>query len=79
MNASNAIMDDPLLGNSYEKPAWNLHDAADLPDWLTVGVEQRTRYESIGNTFKPNQSIGLSGGHTNTTGAPAFSGQRIND
>ena len=62
MNASNAIMDDPLLGNSYEKPAWNLHDSLDLPDWLSVGVEQRTRYENISNTFKPNQNTGIKPG-----------------
>ena len=77
MNASNAIMDDPLLGNSYERPTWNLHDAADLPDWLTIGVEQRTRYESISDTFKPNQSTGLSSKGKATTGAAAFSGQHI--
>ncbi len=77
MNASNAIMDDPLLGNSYEKPTWNLHDAADLPDWLSVGVEQRTRYESIANTFKPNQSFGASKGKSHISNAPAFSGEKI--
>jgi hypothetical protein len=53
MAAYNYAMDDALLGNSYEKPVWNLHDTLKLPDWLTVGVENRTRYESIGNTFKP--------------------------
>jgi Alginate export len=76
MNASNAIMDDPLLGNNYEKPAWNLHDAAKLPEWLDIGVEQRTRYESIGSTFKPNQSTGTSASKT-ITNAPAFTGQKL--
>ena len=59
MNASNAIMDDPLLGNNYEKPTWNLHDAADFAGVVTIGVEQRTRYENIGDTFKPNQNTGI--------------------
>ena len=55
MAAYNALMDDALLGNSYEKPAWNLHDTLHLPDWLTVGLENRTRYESLSDTFKPSQ------------------------
>jgi Alginate export len=55
MAAYNFMMDDPLLGNSYEKPVWNLHDALNLPEWLSVGVEQRTRYESLDNAFKGSQ------------------------
>ncbi len=55
MAAYNALMDDALLGNSYEKPVWNLHDTLGLPDWLTVGLENRTRYESLSDTFKPSQ------------------------
>lgn len=49
------MMQDPLLGNSYEKPVWNLHDTLGLPDWLSVGLENRTRYESLADTFKPSQ------------------------
>jgi Alginate export len=52
MAAYNFMMDDPLLGNSYEKPVWNLRDALHLPAWLSVGVEQRTRYESLSDAFK---------------------------
>ncbi|HEY8095614.1 MAG TPA: alginate export family protein [Methylobacter sp.] len=52
MAAYNFMMQDPLLGNSYEKPVWNLHDTLGLPEWLSVGLEQRTRYESLANTFK---------------------------
>jgi Alginate export len=52
MAAYNFMMDDALLGNSYEKPVWNLHDTLGLPDWLSVGVEQRTRYENISDAFK---------------------------
>ena len=55
MAAYNALMDDALLGNSYEKPVWNLHDTLHLPDWLTVGLENRTRYETLSDTFKPSQ------------------------
>lgn len=55
MAAYNALMDDALLGNSYEKPAWNLHDTLRLPNWLTVGLENRTRYESLSDTFKASQ------------------------
>ena len=54
MAAYNALMDDALLGNSYEKPVWNLHDTLGLPEWLTVGLENRTRYESVSDTFKPS-------------------------
>ncbi len=53
--AYNFAMDDALLGNSYEKPVWNLHETLHLPSWLTVGLENRTRYESISDTFKPSQ------------------------
>jgi len=45
MAAYNFMMDDALLGNSYEKPIWNVHDTLGLPKWLSFGVEQRTRYE----------------------------------
>ena len=53
--AYNFAMDDALLGNSYEKPVWNLHETLHLLSWLTVGLENRTRYESISDTFKPSQ------------------------
>lgn len=52
MAAYQFAMDDPLLGNSYEKPTWNLHDTLHLPDWLTLGIEQRTRYESLSGAFR---------------------------
>lgn len=52
MAAYNFMMQDSLLGNSYEKPVWNLHDTLGLPEWLSVGLEQRTRYESLSDTFK---------------------------
>ena len=52
MAAYNFMMQDPLLGNSYEKPVWNFHDSLGLPDWLSIGLEQRTRYESVADSFK---------------------------
>jgi hypothetical protein len=52
MAAYNFMMQDPLLGNSYEKPIWNVHDALGLPDWLSFGIEQRTRYETLSDAFK---------------------------
>ena len=58
MNAYNSQMDDALLGNKYEKPVWNLHDTLSLPDWLSMGIEQRTRFENIDDTFKANTQGG---------------------
>ena len=34
-------------GGKYEKPVWNLHDALNLPDWLSLSLEHRTRYETL--------------------------------
>ncbi|WP_347985794.1 alginate export family protein [Methylomonas sp. AM2-LC] len=46
-------MNDALLGNKkYEAPVWNLHNFLDLPDWLELNVDQRTRYEDMNNQFK---------------------------
>jgi len=51
--AFSSQMADPLLGSDkYEKPVWNLHDALDLPKWLFLSVEQRTRYETMDGSFK---------------------------
>ncbi|MDD5578152.1 MAG: alginate export family protein [Methylobacter sp.] len=48
-------MPDALLGSDkYEKPVWNLHDTLGLPDWLSVSLEQRTRYETQEGTFRAN-------------------------
>ncbi|MGJ0483651.1 MAG: alginate export family protein [Methylomicrobium sp.] len=46
-------MPDALLGNyKYEKPVWNLHEALGLPEWLSLSLEQRTRYETMDGTFR---------------------------
>jgi hypothetical protein len=46
-------MSDALLGSyKYEKPVWNLHDASGLPEWLSLSLEQRTRYETMDGCFK---------------------------
>lgn len=34
------------------KPGWRLHDALGLPDWLSLSVEHRVRYESVDNQFR---------------------------
>jgi hypothetical protein len=48
-------MPDALLGNDkFEKPVWNLHNALNLPKWLSASLEQRTRYETMDGTFKAN-------------------------
>ncbi len=53
VSAFSSQMSDALLGNDkYEKPVWNLHDALDLPKWLSLSVEQRTRYETMSGNFK---------------------------
>ncbi len=45
-------MQDALLGSDkYEKPAWNLHDTLGLPLWLSMSLEQRTRYETMDGRF----------------------------
>jgi hypothetical protein len=46
-------MPDALTGSyKYEKPVWNLHDALGLPEWLSVSLEQRTRYETLDGCFR---------------------------
>jgi hypothetical protein len=39
---------------AYEKPIWNLHDTLKLPDWLSLSLEQRTRYEVLDGQFQAN-------------------------
>lgn len=39
-------------GGKYDKPIWNLHAALKLPDWLSLSVEQRTRYETMDGSFR---------------------------
>lgn len=52
-------MPDHLLGSDkFEKPVWNLHDALDLPNWLSLSVEQRTRYETMDGNFRAGSTGG---------------------
>lgn len=52
-------MPDALLGSDkYQKPVWNLHDTLKLPDWLSLSLEQRTRYETMDSTFRANSKGG---------------------
>ncbi|OTE97618.1 hypothetical protein BCS42_08245 [Crenothrix sp. D3] len=51
--AFSSQLSDALLGNDkYEKLIWNLHDALKLPEWLSVSLEQRTRYEMMDGQYK---------------------------
>ncbi len=53
MTSNASEMDDALqVFKKFEPPAWSLHNALGLPDWLTVNVDQRTRYESMDGTFR---------------------------
>lgn len=58
MAAFASQMEDALLGNKYAKPVWNLHDTLKLPDWFSVAVNQRTRYENLEGTFRTNTNGG---------------------
>ncbi|NOU42658.1 MAG: alginate export family protein [Methyloglobulus sp.] len=49
---SSQMTDGLIGGGKYEKPVWNLHDALNLPDWLSLSVEQRTRYETMDGSFR---------------------------
>ncbi|MEC4749179.1 alginate export family protein [Methylomicrobium sp. Wu6] len=52
-------MPDALLGSyKYKKPVWNLHDALDLPEWLSVSLDQRTRYETMDGSFRKGSQGG---------------------
>jgi hypothetical protein len=52
LSAFSSQMSDALTGSGkYEKPIWNLHDTLKLPDWLSLSVEQRTRYENMDGRF----------------------------
>lgn len=51
--AFSSQMPDALLGsNKYQKPVWSVHDALGLPAWLSLSLEQRTRYETMDGSFR---------------------------
>lgn len=54
MAAYNFMIQNTLLGNHSEKPLWNAHDSLGLPEWVSLGIEQRTRLETLDETFKPS-------------------------
>ncbi|MEW6444379.1 MAG: alginate export family protein [bacterium] len=39
-------------GNAEAAEPWRLQSTLGLPEWLSLGVEQRTRYETVGNQFR---------------------------
>jgi len=52
-------MPDALLGQDFfEKPVWNLHEALKLPNWLSLSVEQRTRYETMDAHYRADSAGG---------------------
>ena len=52
-------MNDGLSGGGkYEKPVWNLHDRFNMPAWLDLSVEQRTRYETMDANFRGKSTGG---------------------
>jgi Alginate export len=55
---SSQMTDGLSGGGKYEKPVWNLHDALNLPAWLELSVEQRTRYETMDGNFRGNSKGG---------------------
>jgi hypothetical protein len=53
VSAFSSQMSDSLLGSDkYQKPVWNLHDTLKLPSWLSMSLEQRTRYETMDGQYK---------------------------
>ncbi len=55
---SSQMSDALLVNDKYEKPIWNLHDALKLPEWLSVSLEQRTRYETMDGNYKAGSKGG---------------------
>jgi hypothetical protein len=58
---------------------WRLHDVLGLPQWLTLGIEHRTRYETLDNQFRKNgtggdQAISF---RTNVFAEAAYAGWRL--
>ena len=55
---SSQMVDCLSGGGKYEKPAWNLRDILNLPNWLELSVEHRTRYETMDANFRGNSKGG---------------------
>lgn len=55
---SSQMVDGLNGGGKYERPVWNLHDALKLPEWLSLNVEQRTRYETMDGSFRGGSTGG---------------------
>ncbi|WP_305324465.1 alginate export family protein [Methylicorpusculum sp.] len=55
---SSQMNDHLAQAPNYEKPVWNLHDTLKLPQWLSLSLEQRTRYEVLGGQFQANAKGG---------------------
>lgn len=51
---SAAVQDDWIGKRNPYAPEFNAHDSLGLPDWLSVAVENRMRYESTDGAFRAN-------------------------
>lgn len=49
---SAAVQDDWIAKRNPYAPAHNLHDTLGLPDWLSVSLENRIRYETTDGAFR---------------------------
>ena len=49
---SAAVQDDWIGKENPYRPTYNVHDALNLPAWLSLSVENRVRYESLDGQFR---------------------------
>jgi hypothetical protein len=57
-NCFSSQLDDRLAPSRYIKPKWSLHDTLGLPDWLSLSVENRVRYETMDGQFAAGKTGG---------------------
>jgi Alginate export len=75
LSVSGQIGNAEALGST----PWRLHDALSLPSWLTLGIEHRTRYETLNNQFRAGGKGGdqVLAFRTNVSIEAAFNAFRI--
>ncbi len=54
-NAYGSQQRDPLAGERYGWPEFSAKNLMGLPDWLSLTMEQRTRYETLDHAFVKGQ------------------------
>lgn len=57
-SCSAAAQDDWIGKENPYQPAYNVHDALNLPAWLSLSVENRVRYENLDGQFRANAEGG---------------------